>query len=38
MNRKILRWILLGPFVLFVLLYIAGAIMLATDDRSIPVS
>jgi len=37
MNRKILRWILLGPFVLFVLLYIAGAIMLATDDRSIPV-
>ena len=37
MKLKILKWILLGPFVLFAFVYVAGAIMLATDDRTVPV-
>lgn len=36
MKRKLLKWILLGPLVLFAMVYIVGAIMLATDDRTIP--
>lgn len=36
MKFKILKWILLGPLIIFALVYIAGAIRLATDDRTVP--
>jgi hypothetical protein len=36
MKLKMLKWILLGPFALFALVYVAGAIRVATDDRTIP--
>ena len=36
MKFKKLKWILLGPLVLFALAYVAGAIKVATNDRAIP--
>jgi nucleoside-diphosphate-sugar epimerase len=36
MKLKMLKWILLGPLVLFALVYVAGVIKVATDDRTIP--
>ena len=37
MKIKILKWLLLGPFILFAFVYVAAAIMLATDDKTIPI-
>lgn len=35
MKLKILKWALLGPVVLFALVYVAGVISVATDDRTL---
>jgi hypothetical protein len=36
MKFKTPKWVLLGPLVLFALLYVARAVIVATDDRTIP--
>lgn len=36
MKLKILKWMFLGPLLLFALVYIVGAIMVATDERTLP--